>query len=96
MNETELSIERKKSLVLQAIHVQAEDVIEIHRDLPIEHIIKILDKFYGEQIDSYDLLANFYQQSQTPGQSMSEYCTKLVHLGMSNYPEWRLRDRRNG
>jgi hypothetical protein len=77
IEETELSEERKRGIILQSLHGQAEDVVELHRKSSAAEIVKILEQFYGATYDPHDLLANFYQETQQIGQKTSEFCTKL-------------------
>ena len=77
LDDDELRGSRKKNILLDSLTGRAKDIIELHRDLPADDIISVLDKTFGSTADATDLLANFFQILQKSSQSASEYLNEL-------------------
>jgi hypothetical protein len=77
IEDIDISENQSKRIILNSLAHNAEDNIDPHRELTTTEIIEILDKLYGEIVDSGDLLADFYQQSQGKSQTASEFLNVL-------------------
>lgn len=80
INDDSLNLSRKRLYILQSLTGTAEDAVDLHRDKPVTEIIGILDKVFGATTDGTDLLANFFQCCQKPGQPTSDYVNALYVL----------------
>lgn len=77
VEDEDISESRKKHILLQSLTDVAEDSIELHRHLRSLELLEVLDKLFGTIVDGSDLLADFYQIFQLPGQTVSEYLNLL-------------------
>ena len=77
IDDNDLTDSKKRLILLQSLVGAAEDAIDLHRQVSPRILIDILDKFYGTTTDGHDLLAEFYQCFQLPGQTAGEYLGKL-------------------
>lgn len=75
--DPELTPNKKRVFVLQSLTGEAEDNVELVRDQSAIDIIKFLDSVYGRVADSHDLMASFFQLTQQPRQTGSEYASLL-------------------
>ena len=81
LDDEDLKEAQKRRIILSSLTGTAEDLIDLHRALPTGEIVNMLEKLFGKTIDGFDLLSDFYQVMQMPGQGTSEYLNKLyVHL----------------
>lgn len=80
VNDDSLNLSRRRLYILQSLTGAAEDAIDLHRDKPVAEIIGILDKVFGATADGTDLLADFFQCCQKPGQPTSDYINALYVL----------------
>ena len=81
VNDTEISEATKKRLLLKSLQGDAEDSVELIKDLAVTEILTILDKLWGSTVDGDDLKAEFYQILQLKDQTTSEYLNTLfIHI----------------
>lgn len=77
LEDKDLTESRKRAIILQSLTGKAEDDIDLYRQESLERILEVMGKLYGNTADGHELLANFYQQVQSPSQSTSDYCSTL-------------------
>lgn len=77
VEDQELSESRKRTVLLQSLTGLAEDAIDEHRNAAPRFMIDVLDKIFGSTADGRDMLADFFQVFQEPGQSSSQFLSKL-------------------
>jgi len=77
IDDNDLTDSKKRLILLQSLVGAAEDAIDLHRQVSPANLIEILDKFYGTTTDGHDLLAEFYQCLQLPGQTAGDYLGML-------------------
>ena len=75
-DDPELTQAQKRRYVLSSIVGEAEDVITLHRENPIDELLHILDNVYGSMQSGDDRLADFFQIFQE-GETTSEYLRAL-------------------
>ena len=76
-SDESISESRARTYILQSLTGAADDAIDLHRDEPVKNIIAILDKIFGTIADGTDLLAEFFQRFQQPGEQTSQYVNTL-------------------
>ena len=64
LEDPDVSEPQCKRLILQSLTHEADDTVDLHRDLNPTDLLELLDKVYGSTIDGGDLLAGFYQKFQ--------------------------------
>ena len=77
LDDTEISNNRKKVLILQSLTDDAGEAIQLSLNDDLHTILKFLDDVYGCTDDASDLLADFYQLYQLPSQTCAQYMMLL-------------------